>query len=140
MSRSCSEFQEQLIDIFYDEMDLNHELKLHIDNCNECRQYFEELQGMKSELEKVDINSPIEYMKITEAFEKSEEILERRNNIKSFILFIVISSLILATLAIFAIKGYTLQILYSQVAFYFIMPILLPIIIKVRSVKEEYNE
>jgi len=140
MSDKCNEFKEKLIDIFYEEKALNKEEEGHMESCQECRQYWEELQLVKVELERIEPEVPIDYMKVTQAFEKAEEILEERRNIKSLLAFILTASLLLTFVAILAMKGYVREIIYFQIGTYIIIPLLLPIIIKIRSRKESYNE
>jgi len=140
MSNKCNEFKEKLIDVFYEEKALNKEEEGHMESCQECRQYWEELQLVKLELERIEPEVPIDYMKVTQAFEKAEEILEERRNIKSLLAFILTASLLLTFVAILAMKGYVREIIYFQIGTYIIIPLLLPIIIKIRSRKESYNE
>lgn len=46
---SCTQFREQLIDQF-GQSDLSSELATHLETCHECRQLWEELRGLQSEM------------------------------------------------------------------------------------------
>lgn len=139
MSKDCNKYKEILIDVFYGEDIMNKDTKKHIDNCQECKKYFNELQQMNTALDDIDDQIPIEYMNIKQAFNRAEDIQNKRN-ILSLIFFMVISSIILAAVITLAFQGFAREIIYIQIAMYFILPISLLVFIKVRAVKEGYNE
>ncbi len=140
MNNMCSKYQSKMIDIIYGEDIMEQTLEMHIKKCTRCRKYWEDLNEMKEELTKLDIHVPIEYSKISFAFEKAEEIKNNRFKNKEFFLFIMVCSMILLSLVILSLQGYLKQVVYLQIGLYFIVPIFLPVIIKIRSVKERYNE
>ncbi|WP_069649884.1 hypothetical protein [Caloranaerobacter ferrireducens] len=139
MSEKCIKYQQDLVDIFYKEKELYDELRLHLNNCEKCSKYWEELEHIKLGLKDIDI-IPVDYMQISKAFEQADNIKERRKNIKSLIVFIIFSSIIMSIITLFAIKGYLSEILYFQMTTYMIIPLLLPIIIRKRYIREGYND
>lgn len=139
MSKNCDSYQSRLIDIFYNEEIMNEEIKNHIESCNHCKEFWDELHDMKLEIDKTIVEPPIEYANITQAFEKVEEIKRGRKNLFDLVLFIIISGLLLGTVAFIVLKGYLIEFMYFQIAMYIIIPLSLPVIIKIRSIKEDYN-
>ncbi len=140
MNKECKRYKEELLDVFYSEKNMDVDTEKHMSSCEDCQQYWEELHDMKTELDSLDIDEPIEYIKIAQAFEAVENIKGKKKNTLSFILFIVVSSLLLGLEFGLAFRGYGVQILYLQLALCMLSSISLPIIIKMRSLKEGYNE
>ncbi len=140
MSKNCERYQSRLIDIFYEEESMNDEIQSHIESCSHCKKFWDELHEMKIVVDKSIVEPPIDYENISQAFEKVEEIRGRRINLFDLVLFIIISGLLLGTIAFIGLKGYLIEIIYFQIAMYIIIPLTLPVIIKIRSLKEDFNE
>lgn len=139
VSNSCSEYQKNIIDIFYGEMDMNEVVRRHIESCAECRKYYQDLVQVKEKLDNIEHHTPVEYYNITKAFDRAN-LVEKRRNLLSLLAFVVLGSIILGLVVALALRGYSKEIIYFQASMYFVVPFLLPMIIKVRSVKEGYSE
>lgn len=139
MRNSCEKFKNSLIDVYYSEKILDKNLKRHLETCEECREFYEELNDTKENLKILENDIEIDYSLISGAFDKAEKIQTKRKSIIELILFIVISTSILITVGYIASIGYGMLILKLQLAIFFIVPFMLPIMIKHRLIKEGYN-
>lgn len=140
MSKTCKDYEKQLIDIFYEEETMNDDVKNHLMECQNCKKYWEELNVIRVELDNAYDEVPIEYMKITQAFDNVKEIELRRSNIFSLIIFIIMGGLLLGIGATLIMQGYVKSIIYLQVISHICIPIIIPVFIKLRYIKEGYNE
>lgn len=140
MKKDCEKYQSKLIDIFYNEEIMNDELQNHRESCYECKEFWDGLHQMNLAINKGSYDPPIEYGEISQAFQLVENIKEKRRNLLDLALFIIISGLILGLVAFVAVNGYVIQIIYFQLIMYMIIPLTLPVIIKIRSFKESYDE
>lgn len=136
----CDRYQQIIIDIFYGERKMEEHIKEHINQCNKCRNFYQDLNNISETLIKLTPDIPIEYAKINDAFNRAVNIKQNRSNLFSFIAFIVLSSLILSFVTVLAFMGYVKEIIYFQIGMYFVIPFLVPIFIKIRLVKEGYND
>lgn len=94
---------------------------------------------MKGIMDKAKIESSIEYDKIFQSFKEVENIKEKRRNLFDLVVFIFVSGVLLGLVALLAAKKYLVEIIYFQLAMYIIIPLSLPVIIKIRDLKEEYK-
>ncbi len=140
MSKDCESCQKKLVDIFYNEENMNNEVKNHIKTCHSCKEFFGRLYQMKDIMDKAKIEPSIEYAEILQSFKEVEIIKEKRRNLFDLILFIIISGVLLGLVALLIVEKYLVEIIYFQLVMYIIIPLSLPVIIKIRSLKEEYNE
>lgn len=138
MRSSCEKIKDKLIDVYYSENVLDENLKHHLNTCKECRKYFEELNDTKDILSILEKDVEIDYSLICEAFEKAEDIQSKRKSILELILFIVIATSILASIGFFASIGYGMLILKLQIVFFFGGPLMVPVMIKRKLLKEGY--
>ena len=90
-------------------------------------------------MDKAKIESSIEYDKIFQSFKEVENIKEKRRNLFDLVVFIFVSGVLLGLVALLAAKKYLVEIIYFQLAMYIIIPLSLPVIIKIRDLKEEYK-
>lgn len=140
MNKICFKYQEDLIDISYNEKIMDTAIKEHLENCESCREYWKELNEIKVELDNFEEKIPIDYNQISQAFDIVEERRVKKTNIFSLLAFVLLSSLLLGTVLGLVIKGYGKEVIYFQIITYIIIPFLLPILIKIRNLKEGYNE
>ncbi len=73
---------------------------------------------------------------IAEAFREAEKIKEKNKNIKDYIVFALISVILLSSAGIFAYMGYGRIILTIQIFIIIFVPILIPFFIMHRLSKE----
>ena len=139
MNKDCESCQKKLVDIFYNEENMNNELKNHIQTCRSCKEFLGGLYQMKGIMDKAKVESSIEYDKIFQSFKEVENIKEKRRNLFDLVLFIFVSGVLLGLVALLAAKKYLVEIIYFQLAMYIIIPLSLPVIIKIRDLKEEYK-
>ncbi|MTI47497.1 hypothetical protein [Sporosalibacterium faouarense] len=139
MDKKCTFYQNRLIDIFYEEDIMDKEIQEHIINCHECNKYWKELKEVKIKVDKDNEEIPIEYIKISQAFDKVEDIKSKRLNIINLVIFIMISSVLLGIGLVFAMQGFGREIIYFQVIVHTVFPIFLLIFVKIRTLKEDYN-
>jgi len=124
LKSSCKKFKNSLIDVYYSEKILDRNLKHHLETCEECRKFYEELNDTKENLKILENDIEIDYSLISGAFDKAEEIQSKRKSIIELILFIVISTSILITVGYIVSIGYGMLILKLQLAIFFIVPFL----------------
>lgn len=139
MRSSCENIKDKLIDVYYSENVLDETLKHHLNSCSECSKFYEELDDTKDTLSILEKDIDIDYSLIGEAFEKAEDIQCKRKSIFELILFIVIATSILGTIGYAASIGYGMLILRLQIVFFFGGPLMVPIMIKRKLLKEGYN-
>ncbi len=138
VSKGCSQYQEDLMDIYYGELEWDVKTKEHLLNCEECNGYWEQLMEMKKTLE-ITSEEPINYSEIRNVMEKAEEI-QQKNSLKDLFIFIILASGFLFTIASLVFKGYGRSILYLQGILHLALPLSLPFLLKRRLLKEELDE
>lgn len=140
MNEECKHYQEYLIDIYYKEKTFSSDLTNHLEDCQCCKEFWLWMENMGKTVENADFEASIEYERINEIMEKANTKELNRQNFKSLVCFIFIASVIMSVILVLVVKGYEMSIAYFQLGMYFILPLLVPIIIKVRGVREGYYD
>ncbi|KNY28774.1 hypothetical protein [Pseudobacteroides cellulosolvens] len=136
MSKCCKEYEDILIDIYYGEAEINDEIKAHIESCNNCREFLNEMEGLGDQLALLDMDIPIDDSLIRNAFNSVDEKTAKKRKIIDFLLFLVMSIGIFSAIFVLAYKGYGKYLLYGQIGIFFLAPFSLIAFFRGRRLKE----
>jgi hypothetical protein len=137
MSKCCEEYEDILIDIYYSELEISIGIKAHLENCSNCREFLNEMEGLRADLNHLEMDLSVDYSLIRNAFVFADEKAAKKR--KSFDLFIFLSIAfgIMAFIFILALKGYEKYLLYGQGLIFFLAPFSLLAFVRGRRLKED---
>lgn len=137
MIKCCKEYEDILIDIYYGESEINTEIKAHLDNCRNCREFLSEMEDLRNDLELLEVDLPTDVSLIRNAFAAADEKKENKKKNADLFIFLSIAILIMTFIFVIALKGYGKYLLYGQVALFFLAPFSLLAFIRERRLKED---
>ncbi|HHU63378.1 MAG TPA: hypothetical protein GXZ32_04120 [Clostridiales bacterium] len=144
MKRDCRWYKERLTDIAFDEGTMDDDTKAHLTACLQCSTYFEQLSGVRQNLDKFYLDTHINLLQIQRAFVKADEIKEKAwsskdgkksgagVSLKEVLLFILLALTVLVTPAVILARFNIRYLLYVQIIIYFSMPLVLLPLLKIR--------
>ncbi|MDP4180597.1 MAG: hypothetical protein Q8942_05845 [Bacillota bacterium] len=140
MSECCKKYEADLIDIYYGELEMSDEIKTHLEECDLCASYLKGLEEVKSDLSLLDsdinIDNIVDETLIRKAFAAVDKKTEKKNRFFDLAIFLSIAAVIIAAALMLAYKGYGIYLIYFQAAVFFLAPIGLLGVIKMRQFKE----
>lgn len=140
MLKNHKKIQEEMIDIFYEEKEWSEELKNHLDTCQECAVFWQELHVLQDKLSFLDLPQEMEIddRLISSAFKKADLFKKSRANLKESMLFLGTAILLLGVESWFIYLGNSMLILKGQLLMTVLAPFALPVLLKFRLAKEGY--
>jgi hypothetical protein len=145
MKRDCMWYKEKLIDIAFNETTMDKDTKAHLMACSKCGRYFEQLSGIRENLNKFDLNIDINPLQINAAFIGADDIKAKtwplrdsiktgsRVSLKEVLLFILLALMMLAIPTVILAHFNIRYLLYVQIAIFFNMPLVLLPLLKIRG-------
>jgi len=128
MDKRCGITQKDLMDIFYQEKQLNNEIKTHIKTCKGCSEYFESLHSIKKEMSILEFDQENNSLEIINKAFVIAELQEKRKKEKiEFSLFVLVALIIISIVISSAISGYGNVVFLLQVASLSLSPIIVPL-------------
>ena len=137
MGDNCNKNEEILIDAYYGEIEISHELAEHLKTCHRCIQFKENLNMIQSKFSVLDHITINDVNIIQDIFANMDVKSVERRELLDFIAFICIATLVIGAIIIAAFKGFIAFILILQCVGYSSPLFIMPLIIKHRLVKEE---
>ena len=137
MTKQHEKMQKDVLDVYYGEKPMTEEIKEHIDTCSECARYWSELDLLKKNMPKFDMDIEVDERIIGRAFSEAIMAEERSKNVRDLAVFIIIAGLILGMVGMLIYLGYGKSIIAVQIILVFFTPLLIPFMIRQRLVKEE---
>ncbi len=125
-----------LLDAYYGEKELTPELKKHLDECNQCTTFWEQLPMLTDKLSAMDVDVEVDERVIRRAFTEAKKIKAIRKERYEFYAFLFIAITILGVAGGLAYNGYAMQIIAVQLLFIVAAPLSIPILIWQRLAKE----
>jgi predicted anti-sigma-YlaC factor YlaD len=136
MSKCCEEYEDILIDIYYGETEMSTEIKNHLENCSNCREFLNEMEGLGDQLAIFDTDIPIDCSLVESAFTSVDQKEEKKRNIIDLLIFMSTAIGIFFVIFVLAYKGYGKYLLYGQISVFFLAPFSLIAFLKGRRLKE----
>lgn len=152
--------QTKLTDIYYEKKELPRSLSDHMEHCEQCTAFWNNIHIVSKELNAIDVQHTqdvddtqsvrltsyaqrtqdaeveVDYRVIYRAFSKAERIKEERKNLMDFLVFLGAALFLIGIAGWFVFSGYSSFIIKIQLVLMIISPISLPFLIKGRLVKE----
>lgn len=140
------QIQEDLIDIHLYEKEFGEMHKEHLATCQQCHDFWQNLKMMQGILinqqnheqrnNETDDEIEIDERVIRRAFKRADKIKSERKNFKDYLLFLSFAVILLGIFVVLGLKGYLMQLMILQIFFIIAAPFSIPIILKIRSVRE----
>lgn len=137
MNRECKKTREDLIDIFYNEKQMDSEIEMHLDTCPECRAYLASLHDLESRFPKPETPEYADLQVIQQAFCIAESRQKKRKERIDFFIFLLAVLSIMSIVVGIAAMGYGMAVLVVQISFAALSSLVIPLIYIRKSAKEE---
>ena len=125
-----------LLDAYYGDKELTPELKKHLDECNQCTIFWEQLPRLTDKLSVMDVDVEVDERVIRRAFTEAKKIKAMKKERYDFYTFLFIAITILGIAGGLAYNGYAMQIIAVQLLFIVAAPLSVPLLIWQRLAKE----
>ncbi|HEY9062924.1 MAG TPA: hypothetical protein VIO64_20870 [Pseudobacteroides sp.] len=137
MSKCCKEYEGILIDIYYGESDISNEIKAHLENCSNCREFLSELEELGSGLDHLEMDFSVDNSLINNAFATVDDNTAKKRNIIDLIIFLSISVGIMAVISVLVYKGYGKYLFYGYGVVFLLAPFSLLAFVRESRLKED---
>jgi predicted anti-sigma-YlaC factor YlaD len=137
MNKECKKIREDLIDIFYNEKQMDREIEMHLDACPHCKSYLASLHELGSKFPKPEASEYADMQIIQQAFLIAQSRQNKRKERIDFIIFLLVVLSIMSIVVGIAAMGYGAVILTVQISFAALTSLLIPLFYIRKSAKEE---
>lgn len=137
MDRKCKIIQKDLLDIVYEEKQINDEIRMHLKNCEDCRDYLEALDGIREKFSILELSKESgDTSIISWAFTIAKHREEKEKKTVAFGAFLLASFCMMSAVIYFGIEGFGNIVFTIQGASLLLSPLIVPLMFIKRLRKE----